>query len=412
MQYKRWQIMARTANNLMKLEFIGLCLITFLASCNLTVYYNLFNYLQSLGIPVEQRGMVIGVYSLTAMTLYLLASPFLHPGNAAKIMLFGMLLLIASGFGYFFTGAFWGLMAMRILNGAGQFCIGAGAMTLLVHVIPREHSGQAFSIYSVAFLVSYGCVPALMDNISRLTPSTPHGYAAMSLLMIPSALLILFINRRHPDESGPVPVRNIASAFSNLDKSIRHAPVAILLFFNTCYFYNWSSLFYLFKEYAQLNHIPNVGLFFSVQTCLMIVFRLMAGRLFDQVNKQILVGGAFLTIALGHLALDNVTSTWGVVLVGILFGLGTGIGYPSIYGLMYQISTPDSRHMNANLMNFAVQAGFFFGPVIGSALVASHGYHGYFMASIILSIGVVITNIAMARRIYPGNGISTTQSQY
>ena len=54
---------------LLTFEFIGLCLVTFLALCNVTVFYNLFNYLQTLGIPVELRGPVIGTYALTAMVL-------------------------------------------------------------------------------------------------------------------------------------------------------------------------------------------------------------------------------------------------------------------------------------------------------------------------------------------------------
>ncbi len=111
---------------LLTFEFIGLCLIAFLAVCNVSVFYNLFNYLQTLGIPAGLRGLVIGTYSLTAMVLYLIASPFLNTANAPRTMLLGMVLMVASGFAYFFVHSLWGLLALRMLNGAGQFCTSGG----------------------------------------------------------------------------------------------------------------------------------------------------------------------------------------------------------------------------------------------------------------------------------------------
>ena len=35
---------------LLSFEFLGLCLVTFVAYCNISVFYNLFSYLQTLGI--------------------------------------------------------------------------------------------------------------------------------------------------------------------------------------------------------------------------------------------------------------------------------------------------------------------------------------------------------------------------
>ena len=58
-----------------------------------------------------------------------------------------------------------------------------------------------------------------------------------------------------------------------------------------------------------------------------------------------------------------------------------GIGYPAINGLMFEVSVPRFRPLNANLMLFAVQAGYFLGPVVGGALVAFGDYHVYFLAS-------------------------------
>ena len=385
---------------LLSFDFIGLCLVTFLSCCNVTVFYNLFNYLQSIGIPAELRGLVIGAYSLTAMLLYLVASPFINTANATRSMLLGIVVLIASGLGYFSVHSFWGLLALRMLNGAGQFCLSAGAMALIVAVIPLEKSGQAFGIYSVAILVAYGGVPAVMDTLAPFIPTPPHGYAAATLTLLPAAWIIRQIRRRHAEQFRTASQTGHLPAWTDIRANMTQLPVALLLLLNMSYFANWSSLFFLFKGFAQQQGIANVGAFFTVQMGLMIVIRLLAGRLFDKVDKVWLAGASFITVAVGYLAMDHLPGVWGVPLVGALFGLGMGMGYPAINGLMFEVSAPRFRSLNANLMLFAVQAGFFIGPVVGGALVAHHGYHGYFLAGIGLALAAVALSAVLACQLH------------
>lgn len=380
---------------LLSFEFIGLCLIAFLANCNITAFYNLFNYLHSLGIPAQLCGVVIGIYSLTAMLLYLVASPFVNAANAPRYMLLGMTLVMLCGFGYFFIHSFWGLLALRVVNGAGQFCLGAGVMALFVTVIPPEKSGQAFGIYSVAVLVAFACVPSLMDTLAPVIPTPPHGYAAASLSMLFAIGVVWKIRRKRLEAALP---KAELPTWNDIRATASQPPVALLILLNMIYFANWSSLFFLFKGYAQIKGVANVGTFFTVLTVVMMIIRLLGGRLFDSLNKVLLIAGSFVTVALSHLALDHLPGTWAVPLVGVLFGLGMGTGYPAINGLMFYISPPRYRSLNANLMLFALQAGFFLGPAIGGAMVAYYGYHGYFNTSIGLSVLATILCSLLARK--------------
>jgi MFS family permease len=67
-----------------------------------------------------------------------------------------------------------------------------------------------------------------------------------------------------------------------------------------------------------------------------------------------------------------------------------GMGHPSLNGLMLEVSAPRFRPLNANLMLFAVQAGYFLGPVLGGALVGRWGYHGYFLFNIWLALAAML----------------------
>ncbi len=388
----------RESRKLLTFEFVGLCLVAFLTSCNVTVFYNLFNYLQSLGIAAEFCGVVIGGYSLTAMVLYLAASPFVNNANAPRFMLLGIVLMIFCGLSYLFVHTFWGLLALRMVNGAGQFCLGAGTMAMFVAIIPPEKSGQAFGVYSVAILAAFGSVPATMDALTRFIPSPSYGYAAATLSLLPAVWIVLWISRRRREDTETVLPKAHLPVWADIRSNLSQLPIALLMLLNLSYFANWSSLLFLFKGFALQQGIANVGLFFTVQTGLMIILRLLAGRLFDSIDKEWLAGGSFITVAAGYFALDHLTGTWAVPLVGILFGLGMGAGYPAINGLMFQISPVRFRSLNANLMLFAVQAGFFFGPVTGGAVVAHYGYRGYFRVSIVLALMAAIVSAILANQ--------------
>jgi len=346
---------------LLTFEFLSLCFVTFVAYCNISVFYNLFNYLRILGIPADLRGLVIGSYSLTAMFLYLLVSPFLTPANAPRAILSGMAGLAICSFGYFFIQSFWGLLALRILNGLGQFLMGAGTMALFVSVIPKKKSGQAFAIYSIAMLLPFGTVPAVMDALASVIPTPPHGYAGATVMLLPAAVLTWQIRRRHRErwaemERQPFPDWAVIRA------NITQLPVALLLLLNLVYITNWSSMFYLLKGFADQQGIRNVGSFFSVQMGVMILLRLVAGRLFDAVDKTWMLATTFAIISIGHLGLDRLPGAEALSLVAVIFGAGMGMGHPSLNGLMLAISPPRFRPMNANLMLFAVQAGYFLVP--------------------------------------------------
>jgi MFS family permease len=374
---------------LLTLEFVGLCLVVCLAFCNVSIFYNFFSYLQSLGIRGELCGLLVGAYSLTAMLLFMVVSPFLNVTNASRTMLLGIAVLIAAGFGYFFVDSFWGLLGLRIFNGLGQFLLTAGVMALFVSIIPAEKSGQAFSLYSIAILLPYGAVPTLMDALATHIPTPPHGYALATISFLPAIWIILKIRKRtqHREASGE---KRQLPSWRDIRANLTQLPVALLLLMNLGYFTLWASLFFLFKGFAAEQGLANVGSFFAVMTGLMIVLRLLAGRLFDMVDKIWLMMVSFVLIAGGNLALDHLTGSWSIPLVALLFGLGMGAGYPAVNGLMFEVSAPRFRAVNANMMLFTVHGGFFIGPAIGGALVVRQGYHGYFLFSIGLALATAV----------------------
>jgi MFS family permease len=375
-----------STRKLLGFEFGSLCLIAFLAIANGTAYYDLFGHLASLGVPAELRGLVVGAYPLVAMILYLVASPFLDARRAPKAMLAGIAILVAGGVSFLVVRSFWGLFLLRAACGAGGFLLGSGAMALLVTVIPPDRSGEAFGIYSVAILAAYGVVPAAMDALVPRFTGVTTAYALAGLALLPAVGLVFALRRRiRPPPVGADGEPHLPS-FADIRETLGSARLRLVLALGVAYFANWSSLYYLFKGFATERGLGNVGVFFSVLTAVMIGIRLVGGRLFDRFDKARLAAFSFGMIALGHLALA-ILPIGAAPLLAAFFGIGLGAGYPALNGLVFELSAPRFRPLNANLMMFAVQLGSFLGPAVGGALVARAGYPGYFGGSILLGLG-------------------------
>jgi len=363
---------------LMTFEFLGLCFISGVTYCNITVFYNLFDYLQTLGIPADLCGVLIGAYSLTAVALYLLVSPFINAGNAPRTMWLGMIVLAVCGQSYFFVHSFWGLLGLRMLNGLGQFLMAAAGMALFIAVVPLSRSGQAFGLYSIAGLLPYGTVPAVMDALAAYIPTPPHGYAAVTFLLLPAAWIVQHVKKRCKNQDIPAEKQRLPN-WRDIRSNLMQWPVILLLSLNVSYFISWSSLFFLFKKFADQKGLVNVGYFFTTQMGMMIVLRLLGGRIFDALDKRKLVMASAALVALGYGALDHLPGLWAFPLAALLFGVGMGSSSPALYGLMFELSPPRFRSVNANLMLCAVQLGFVLGPILGVGVVARFGYHGFFV---------------------------------
>ena len=380
--------------SLFSFEFSGLCLLIFLSYCNISVFYSLYVYLDVLAIAPSWRGLLIGASSLATMAAYLTVSPFLTPRNANRVAAAGILVLLGCGAAYLAARSAPALLAVRLANGLGVALVSAGAMTLLVSVIPPTRSGQAFGVYSVAMLLPYSIVPPVFDWLSPAHLSYPQGYAAMALTLAPALGVVAVLGRRASRR--PPAAHTPRPGLRRMAQNAAKRPVSQLLAVNAMYYLSFASLFFLAKSLFLSRGLTHVGVFFSIQTGCMILLRVFANRVFDAVPKIHLIrfcymvtGGTFLLLYLAH----DQTLTYAAA---VLLGCGMGVGSPSLNALMFELSAPEFKGLNANLMMLSLQGGNFLGPICGGAAVALWGYDGFLLVGAAASLCGVGLSVGLA----------------
>jgi MFS family permease len=376
---------------LLNFEFITLCLVTFLSLCNVAVFYNFHLYLQSLGLSGKEGGFIIGLYSLTAMALYLTASKYVRIGNAFTGMLTGIFFVAGSGAAYLFFDNFWSLGLIRIVSGIGMFLVMASCMVVLVSIIPPEKTGSAFSLYSVAMLTPYSIMPAISEMIGASLGAPVRLYAITAGLLLPAGVFILIMKRRRGSCITEPSIKSVDTAGkTGVWKNIYQKPVLCILFVNGVYFTLFSSLFFLFEGLGAQRGMKNPGFFFTTQMGVMIVIRLLGGRIFDVFSKITLVVTALLLTGAGFVLLLLTHDVFWLFPIAVLFGVGMGLCVPPLNSLMYLVSEPQYRGYNANMMMLSIHFGTFVGPFAGACLIDAGGYELLLMAAAVLTVCTAI----------------------
>jgi len=372
-------------SSLYTFEFLAACLVIFVTYCNITVFYNLYLYLQQIGVPRSWRGFLIGSSALSTIAFFLVASPFLTTKNATRWAAVGAVILIGCGFCYLWVRSVPGLIAVRLAHGVAIYLLSAACMTMMVSGLPAERSGQAFSLYSVALLLPYSIVPAVCDAVVPLLPSAAYGYLDMALLLVPGLVLIALIGRRLKRRDG-TGAKAAAISLPDMYRNAATPPVALVLLLNTLYIVTFSSLFFLAKGLFLSRGYTSVGYYFSIQMCCMIVVRLFGNRLFDRVRKIRLIRWSFGLSAVSFLLAARVGSLAGLYGSSVAMGIGMGLGSPALYGLMFSISAPRFKALNSNLMMLSLQLGNFFGPLLGTWIMHTTGYGGFLVGDAVVSL--------------------------
>ncbi|MBU0946197.1 MAG: MFS transporter [Proteobacteria bacterium] len=373
-----------TKNRLLSFDFLFLCLITFLALCNVTVFYNFHLYLQDIGLSGKNAGFLVGLSSLTTMLLYVVASDRIQLRNSLSTMLIGIAMAAGCGMAYLFADNFWSLAIVRMINGTAVFLVMASCMVIFVKIIPPQKSGLAFSLYSVALLLPYTIIPILSETIRPYTDNPAKIYTLTACLLLPASLLALTMRARTTGDAQDANLtRTDKHHNSSKKRNILRKPVFSILFINGVYFTIFSALFYLFAGYALEKGVENSAIFFTVQMGVMIAIRLFGGKLFDKVSKVVLVTIALLLTGAGLTLLRTMPDTTWLLPTAAVFGLGMGLCVPPLNSLMYLVSDPQFRGYNANMMMLTVHLGTFIGPFTGAWLIETGGYDLFLKTAII-----------------------------
>ncbi|OPY68237.1 MAG: Major Facilitator Superfamily protein [Syntrophorhabdaceae bacterium PtaU1.Bin034] len=376
--------------------FVSLNIVFLFGSAAMASFFHLQQYLGSIKVAPSWAGFIIGADSLAAFFLQPFLAPFLHPGNARRWMIAGLVGMAAALFSYGFSDSLSVLITIRIVQGAGFVCFVAAMTAAIVSYIPPSMSGQAFGFLSLIRLVPYALVPPAVGFVMARNVQFPGVLAGFAVLMLLSIPIVLLVGPRShlsgSDKGAATP------GFEGLLKSLRNGAVCALLMVNMLFYVAYTIVFFYIAGFGRHIGIERPELFFTIATALMIAVRLCASHLFDRRDKFSLAVRCLAGLSIAFLALIYARGS-GFYALAVAFGLGWGVVMPLLNALVFDVSLPAFRGLNLNLTLIAMQAAFFLGPLAGGFILGVWSYAALFCLCFLLTlIAVILLEITAIKR--------------
>ncbi len=351
-------------------DFVTLCLVSFFAFCNLSIFYGFAAYLERLGIPPSLGGLILGLEPMTAFLLRPIISMRLHAGNALKVMLASLFMVMISLLSYRLArNNIPALILLRVFHGAAFVLLVSSSMEAVVHFIPRAQSGRAFGLVSVTTLLPYAIMPLLTEWLLARVPDEARIYAAVSLFSLP-AIALLVRNRRRIErtltESGGGRPR--AVSWPELKADLKVPEIARLLLCFLLLYLTYASVFFYVKQLAKELMVGSAGHFFTLSTAMIIATRVLSGKRLDRLDRRRVTRGFVVLLSLSIFGLAQARSPWLFYPLAMTYGLCIGFIFPLLNAELFSASPPERRGLNTNLSLFMMDAGFFTSPYLLGAL--------------------------------------------
>ena len=377
-------------------KYLCLMAAAFLAYANISVFFGFYDHLRSLSVDPADYGLLIGALAATALLCRPVISSFCHAGNARPMLFLGTVLAVVALAAYSLAQDFWSMFAVRMLHGLFFAVVGSALMALIVEVIPATRSAQFFGYLAVVTLIPNTLVPPLLPFLDDLLGGFNRIlllFAGLTLCMFP---LVWAIGRE--GTTGESQSSFTRLGLRDIGENLRDSRVIRLLLAMLLLYCGNALIFFFLDGFGKFRGMAWAGLFMTLSTVGEIGVRVVAGSIFDRMDKARLATWTLAGLGLCYAALPYIPGKWGFLLFGLLFGLGWGIAMPVFNGLMFDVSAPRFRAFNINLGLQMFQAGFFFGPILGAPLLASLGYPAIFLCCAGMSFLAAVLMIAPLHR--------------
>ena len=386
---------------LFSFEFLSLCLILVAAFCNVSVFYSFYHYLGLIGIPVVWRGFLVGLEPMAAFGLRLFVLPWLHGRNAYGLAMVSLVLLTVISWGYLPVTSIPGLIALRVAHGAVFVLLTSSVISLMVHFIPADRSGQGFSALSIAAMIPYALIPPLTEHLLPFVRNEASIYAGVSVFSVAGLFLMIALRS------------SILAAMGRMDSVLMHRPtlreirenfsrgaIVLLLVSMLFNYLAHATLFYFMKNLSLQMQVGNVGSFFTVSMITTISVRIFGAAILDRFNKTRLAAMVLCLLFICFMVLPHTTTPLMYYLLAALYGASIGMAIPVLNAMLFSVSTPALRGLNTNMTLFAMDAGYFLTPYLGGVLIAYGAGFGvlFGLAGLYSLVGLLLVLVFAARR--------------
>lgn len=359
------------------------CSILFLGMTSYYIFVLFPLYLEKNGFSLSDIGLVMGVFSISAILIKVRLGKKMDKRDARFFVLAGLAGLFSVSIAYMIlppAGFIMGIL--RVMQGAFYGSFFTGIFTWTSRHSPPDRLGEGIGIFGIAGLAPMAAGP-LIGEIVVAKFSFAGIFAVAAACCLAGFLLGLML----PKDSFLPPREEGSRSFFSLLFDRASLPVMSVAFiFGTAS----SSVFSFLAPFAASMKIDEVGSFFTAYALSSILTRIITGRLSDRYGRKLIIVPALVFIGLGVGGIGIFPFLMSIV-GGVLLGMGHGLIYPTMTALALEVIPEEYRGSAMSIFTAASDTGQFMGSIIYGIIAEAAGFTPmYLVAGIVVLCGLPI----------------------
>lgn len=319
-------------------------------------------------------GVAIGAFAFTALAGRPLAGNAADRRGRRRVVAGGSLLAAAAGALYFVPAGLPGLIAARLVLGAGEGAVFTAGATWVVDLAPPGRRGRVIGLYGLAVWGGLSLGPPIGDALLRASSFHAVWAFATAAPAIGAAIALVIPERFRPppaDAKGPLIAR----------ESVRPGAALSLA---TVGYAAMASFIVLDLDHQGIGHGAAAFTAFAVTV---VATRLVAGDLPDRIGPLRCAAGAALVEAAGLAAIALATSLPIAIAGALAMGVAFALIYPSLSLVVVNQVSEARRGAALGTFTAFFDAGVGLGAPLAGAAASLAGYPAAFWLACLCALG-------------------------
>jgi len=320
----------------LQLNFQIICAVVLIAVIGVSSVTPAFPKLaKDLNINPKNLGLLITVFTLPSLILGPIIGVLADRWGRKRIIVPSLFLFGIAGTACAFARDFNLLLWLRLLQGIGAASLLSLSITLIGDLYKGERRTTAMGYNASISSVGTATYPLIGGALATMGWYYPF---ALPILAIPLGLLVLFA-LKNPEPQGD---RNLKQYLNNAVKVLKNRHLFGLFIASAANF--------VFLYGAYVTYLPQlisdtfkapptiIGLLLSSVSVAITITSSQLGRLARRFPAKTLISASYIFYGLAMLIVPFVTNLWLLLIPSTIFGIGLGIGFPSIQTLLADLA--------------------------------------------------------------------------
>jgi DHA1 family multidrug resistance protein-like MFS transporter len=348
------------------LTVLNLSLVSFCVLLGLSMVAPILpQYAESFGVTYTLVGFVISSFALTRVFLDIPAGLLSRRYDKKRIMITGLLLILASSILAGMATEYWVLVLARMIEGAGSALYVTCATVFLAQISGEEKRGQWMSLYMGMILLGSVFGPTFGGVIAHAFDIRApfFAYAAVAGLGVVPTLIL----PRVPNSEGAALGDQRRSVFSDIWTVLTYPSFILATFATFTLFFIRTGVRSTLVPLFSANNLgldsSAIGLTLTVAGIATGITMVPMGGISDRIGRRTPLVVCLLLTAAITVVIPMATDFWTLVFYMIVYGAFIGLSGP-IAAYVTDVSPQDKLEISMGLYRTISDVGFVVGPLL------------------------------------------------